>query len=229
MSIVHPFPPDRPAALACAQAGCQACLDALTRHHEGLIHVVLRRQARGGVPYEDLLQEGRIALWQAILHFDPHRGIAFSTYAGVAIRNQIWRAVKVANRPQVWLPPPVPVNLREIAEENLRQAEIHAALLEAVSRLPRRLRQVIRAAYGLDGKPPRTLAAIGDRFGVTGEMARYWRNNGLVLLRLPAISGQLRYLCGQDSRAAYLRMQALSRAWLRKRRSSRRRQGREKR
>jgi DNA-directed RNA polymerase sigma subunit (sigma70/sigma32) len=116
-----------------------------------------------------------------------------------------------------------------IAEENIRRDEVRTALLEAVSRLPERLREVITAAYGLDGKLPRTLAAIGDHFGVTGEMARYWRNNGLVLLRLPAISGPLRHLCGQDSHAAYLHIQALSRAWLRKRRSSRRRQGRRRR
>jgi len=229
MSIVHPYPKNGPAAFACAQAGCRACQDALICQHEGLIHVVLRRQSRGGVPYEDLLQEGRIALWQAILHFDPRRGVTFSTYAGVAIRNRIWRAVKRANRPQGRLSPPTLANPLEIAEERLWQEEIRQALLEAVSRLPKRLCQVITAAYGLDGELPRTLAAIGERFGVTGEMARYWRNDGLVLLRLPAISRRLRYLCGQDSRAAYLRMQALNRAWLRKRRPSRRRQGREQR
>jgi RNA polymerase sigma factor (sigma-70 family) len=229
MSIVHPFPLDGPAAFACAQAGCQACQDGLMRQHEGLVHFILRRRVRGDVPYEDLLQEGRIALWQAILHFDPRRGVTFSTYAGAAIQNQMWRAVRRDNRPQGRLSPPISANPLEIAEGNIRQDEVHTALLEAVSCLPERLREVITAAYGLDGRPPRTLAAIGDHFGVTGEMARYWRNNGLVLLRLPAISGQLRYLCDQDSRAAYLRMQALSRAWLRKRRSSRRRQGREKR
>jgi len=199
------------------------------RQHEGLVHFILRRRVRGDVPYEDLLQEGRIALWQAILHFDPHRGIAFSTYAGTAIRNQMWRAVRRDNRPQGRLSPPALANLLAIAEEHIWRDEIHTALLDAVSRLPERLREVIIAAYGLDGKPPRTLVAIGNHFGVTGEMARYWRNNGLVLLRLPAISGRLRYLCDQDSRAAYLRMQALSRVWLRKRRSSCRRQGREKR
>jgi len=229
MSIVHPSPKNGPAAFACAQAGCRACQDALTRQHEGLIHVVLRRQARGGVPYEDLFQEGRIALWKAILHFDPHRGVAFSTYAGVAIQHRIWRAVKRANRLQGGLSPPTWADPLEMAEENLCQAEVHQALLDAVSRLPKRLCQVITAAYGLDGERPRTLAAIGDRFGVTREMARYWRNYGLVLLRLPAISGPLRYLCGQDSRAAYLRMQALNRAWLRNRRPARRTQGREQR
>jgi RNA polymerase sigma factor (sigma-70 family) len=199
------------------------------RQHEGLVHFILRRRVYGDVPYEDLLQEGRIALWKAILHFDPHRSIAFSTYAGTAIQNQMWHAVKRDNRPQGKLSPPTSANPLEIAEEIIWRDEIHTALLEAVSRLPERLREVITAAYGLDEKPPRTLAAIGAHFGVTREMARYWRNNGLVLLRLPAISGALRYLCGQDTRTAYLRMQALSRAWLRKRRSSRRRQGREKR
>jgi RNA polymerase sigma factor (sigma-70 family) len=229
MYIIHPFPVDGPEAYTCAQGGCQSCLDGLMHRHERLVHFILRRQARGGVSYEDLLQEGRIGLWQAIVHFDPHRGVAFSTYAGAAIRHQIWRAVRQANRPQGWLPLPAPVNALEMAEENLWQSEVHAAVLEAVSRLPKRLRQVITAAYGLDGKPPRTLAAIGRRFGVTGEMARYWRNNGLVLLRLPAFSGRLRHLCGQDSRAAYLRMQALNRVWLRQRRGSRRRRGREQR
>ena len=229
MSIVHPFPLNEPAVFACARAGCQACQDELMHQHDGLVHLILRRRVYGDVPYEDLHQEGRIALWQAILHFNPHRGIAFSTYAGTAIQNQMWRAVRWDNRPQGRLSPPAPANPLAIAEENIRRDEVHTALLEAVSRLPERLREVITAAYGLGGKPPRTLAAIGDHFGVTGEMARYWRNNGLVLLRLPAISGQLRYLCGQDSRAAYLRMQALSRAWLRKRRSSRRRQGRRRR
>jgi hypothetical protein len=57
--------------------------------------------------------------------------------------------VRQANRPQGWLPVPVPGNSLGIAEENLRQGEVHAALLEAVCRLPKRLCQVTTAAYGL--------------------------------------------------------------------------------
>ena len=57
MCIVHPSPPDGPASFACAQAGCPACLDALMRQHQGLIHVVLRRQARGGV-FRRVRQQG---------------------------------------------------------------------------------------------------------------------------------------------------------------------------
>jgi RNA polymerase sigma factor (sigma-70 family) len=222
MSIVHPFDLDGPAAFACAQSRCRECQDALVRQHEGLVHVVLRRQSRGDVPYEDLLQEGRIGLWQAVLGFDPQRGAAFSTYAGVAIQRQIWRAVRRANRPQGWMPLSEPPNPVEIAEERVWWGQVKEALGEAVSRLPDRLRRVIRAAYGLDGKTPRTLAAIGREYGVTREMARYWRDKALLLLRLGTYSARLRQLYGQDNRAAYARTRALNRAWMRRRRSYRR-------
>ena len=221
MSIVHSFPLERPAAYACAQAGCPACLDALVRQNEGLVHSVLRRQFRDGQAYEDLLQEGRIGLWRAVLRFDPQRGVAFSTYACVAIERHIWRLVARAKRAQGRLPLPDPPDPRQVAQQNVWLPEVHKALQEAIARLPTRLRQVIVAAYGLDGEAPRTLTAIGAQFGVSGEMARHWRNDGLLLLRLPAFSGRLRCLCNQDSRAAYARTRALNRAWLRQRRGRR--------
>jgi DNA-directed RNA polymerase sigma subunit (sigma70/sigma32) len=125
------------------------------------------------------------------------------------------------NRPQGGLPPRAPPDPRQIAEENIWLPEVHQALREAVCRLPERLRQVIIAAYGLDGEPPRTLIDIGEQLGVSREMARYWRNDGLLLLRLPAFSGRLRHLYEQDSRAAYARTRALNRAWLQQKRGSR--------
>jgi RNA polymerase sigma factor (sigma-70 family) len=221
-SIVHQKGREGPAAFGCAQSRCREWQDTLVRQHEGLVHVVLRRQRRGDVPYEDLLQEGRIGLWQAVLHFDPQQGAAFSTYAGVAIQRHIWRAVKRAARPQGWMPYAEVVNPVEIAEEQVWWGQVKVALGEAVARLPDRLRQVICAVYGLDGKAPRTLAAIGREYGVSGEMARYWRNKALLLLRLAAFSARLRQLCDQDSRAAYTRTRALNRAWMRQRRSYRR-------
>jgi RNA polymerase sigma factor (sigma-70 family) len=222
MSIVHQFDRDGPATFACARSKCPECQDALVRQHEGLVHVVLRRQFRGDVPYEDLLQEGRIALWQAVLRFDPRRGVAFSTYAGVAIQRQIWRAVRRANRPQGWMSLPEPPNPVEIAEERVWQGEVQEALVQAVTRLPEPLGQVIGAVYGLDGNSACTLAAIGREHGVSGEMARYWRDKGLLFLRLATFSARLRQLCGQNSRSAYARTRALNRAWQRRRRRYRR-------
>ncbi len=221
MSIIHQNDPKGPGIYVCAQGGCRICLERLMRQHEALVHFILRRQFRGEVACEDLLQEGRIGLWKAVLRFDPHRGIAFSTYAGVAIERHMWRLVARMSRPHGGLPLRVPPDPRQIAEENVWLSEVYRALGEAVSRLPERLRQVIIAAYGLDGEVPRTLIDIGKQFGVSREMARYWRNDGLLLLRLPAFSGRLRHLCEQDSRVAYARTQSLNRAWLQQKRGSR--------
>ena len=228
MCIVHPLDVGSPAVFACAQAGCESCMEALLERHEKLVHAVLRRQRRGSVAYADLAQEGRIGLWQAIMHYDPHRGVAFSTYAWTAIERRMWRAVRMDRRQRgqetastptrsicaCWGPPnPLP-----IAEDALWWEAVCATLAEMVARLPERLHDVVVVFYGLDGGPPCTLAAIGRWYGVSGEMVRVWRNEALVQLRTPLYSARLRQLCGQDSRKAYARAQALNRAWLGRRR-----------
>ena len=218
MSIVHGFEPEGAAAIGCAQRGCRDCQDSLVRQHEGLVHYVVRRQAGGELAYADMLQAGRIGLWQAVLHFDAERGVAFSTYACVAIERGVWRAVARAGRPLGVLPTPAPMDLREVAEEAVWQADIQAALVEAVQRLPDRARQVLVEVYGLDGQPPRSLAVVGRRSGVSREAVRYWHNKALVLLRLPLFSARLRQVSGQDSRVAYACSQRLTRYWQRQRR-----------
>jgi RNA polymerase sigma factor (sigma-70 family) len=228
MCIVHPLDVKRPESFSCAQAGCEMCLEALLGQHERLVHGVLRRQWRGEVRCADLLQEGRIGLWQAILHFDPHRGIAFSTYAWPAIARRMWRAVRMDNRQRgqdevctrtrsasVWSLAPNPLST---AEDALWWEALCARLAEMVARLPDRLREVVVVYYGLDGGPPCTLAEIGRWYDVTGEMVRVWRNEALVQLRMPLFSARLRQLRGQDTRQAYARAQALNGAWLGRRR-----------
>ncbi len=222
MSIVHANDLVGPAVFGCAQAGCRLCQERLVRQHAGLIHFVLRRSVRGGVAYPDLLQAGRIGLWQAVLHFDTARGVAFSTYAVVAIQRQMWRATAQAQRPAPPVLDSAPLNALTLAEEAVWQSQVAGALSEAVGRLPERPRQVIVAAYGLAGQPPQSLAAIGRAWGVSREAVRYWHTAALVLLRLPAFSGRLRQVVEQDSRAAYVRSQALSRTWQRQRRRRRR-------
>jgi RNA polymerase sigma factor (sigma-70 family) len=193
------------------------------RRHEGLVHTVLRRQSAGPLSYAEALQAGRIGLWQALLHFDAGRGVAFSTYAGVAIARQIWQAVAQAQRPQGALAPTEPLDARQIAEEGLWRAEVATALAAAIARLPGRQREVLLAVCGWDGQAPRDLTQIGRQWGVSRQAAAYWYAKALVGLRLPAVSGHLRELWGQESRASYRHSQRLSRAWLRQRRGKPRR------
>lgn len=218
MSIVHSPDLMGPAVFDCAQAGCRMCQERLVRQHERLVHFVLRRQVTDDVEYADLLQVGRIGLWRAVLGFDAARGVTFATYAAIAIQRHLWKAIRQARRRAA--PPLIsePVLVWREVEDHLWQSQVEATLQEAVTRLPTRPRQVIMAVYGLDGQPPRSLAAVGRTWGISGEAVRYWRNLALVLLRLPAFSERLRQAWEQDSRAAYTRSQTLSRAWQRSRR-----------
>jgi RNA polymerase sigma factor (sigma-70 family) len=218
MSSVHRLELNGPAAYLCAQAGCAECLNRLVEHHEGLIHRVLRRQYVGHTAYADLLQEGRVAVWHAILRFDVGRGVAFSSFAGVAIQRQIWRAVVLAERDWVWLRPPEAWDLAEQVEAEWFWAALRTALGTAVAHLPERLHQVVAEYYGLDGQTAHSFQWIGQVHGISDERARQLRNDALVLLRLPALSAWLRELCECNDRLAYQRTLALSRVWLQRRR-----------
>lgn len=221
MSIVHSNDLDGPAAFGCAQAGCRICQDSLVRQHEGLVHFVLRRYVRGEGVYEDLLQAGRIGLWQAVLHFDVERGVAFSTYAVVAIQRQMWQAAARAVQGGVDLSEAEACDPLESVAAGWWSSQVRASLLQAVRGLPNRLREIVVAAYGLEGEPPRSLAAIGRDLRLSRERVRQLRNEALVLLRLPVFSAHLRRLCEQDTRRAYERTQMLNRAWLRRQRRRR--------
>jgi RNA polymerase sigma factor (sigma-70 family) len=201
----------------CAQGGCPDCLDRLMREHEGLVHAVVRAQGMGGLPYAELIQDGRIGLWQAILHFDPARGSPFVSYAWVVVRHRIWRVTAYPDQDQndeaeAWL------ELAQELEEEWWRWHVRQALLEVVGKLPARLERLVRQIYGLDQPGPYSLAAIGRAWGISRERVRQLHNDALTRLRLPALSQRLRSLCEQDSRLAYQQALARNRAWQRSQR-----------
>jgi len=57
--------------------------------------------------------------------------------------------------------------------------------------------------------------------GLSRERLRQLRNDGLMLLRLPALSLQLRSLCEQNSREAYREALRMNQAWQRSQRRRR--------
>lgn len=206
----------------CAQSGCQECQEGLIRQHQGLVHAVIRRQWSGEIAYADLAQEGSIALWRAIGGYKPERGYAFSTYAWVAIERHLWQVVAQGNRKvepdRLVAEPPDPLLL---AEERVAASQCAEALAAVLKQLPARLGQVVVAAYGLDGEPARTLAAIGRGLGVSGERVRQLRNEALRQLRRPDRSGLLRTWWGRADRDSYQYMQQQNRHCLRQRRGGR--------
>ena len=203
----------------CAQAGCQECVNELLRTHRKLVVAVVRKQWLGErTAFGDLVQEGNIALWRAILGFDPERGLAFSTYAWRAIERAVWGAVKRAERAEGWSEWVRREELAVVLVEAEEQREQREALLQMVAQLPARQAAIVNALYGLENGQGQTLAAVGQQYGVTLERIRQIRNDALLQLRLPGTSGALRQLLQQDNRTAYQRSQQLNQAWLRQRR-----------
>ena len=186
-----------------AQNGDRQSLEELMRMHEGLVHHMVRQQWRGRLSYEQAVHAGRVGLWHAILGFDPGRGYAFSTYAGLSIARQVWRAVRRAERePES---PLVPVRLRPSAAPRaaVQAGEVQAALYALVGRLPALQRWVVCTYYGLDGRGGCTLAELGRQRGCSRQAIHYHLTKALIALRHPALSAPLRALLDRNSRTAY--------------------------
>jgi len=203
MSIVLDCPTKGAMRFSCAQAGCQACLDALLREHRGLVYWMVRHQAGGKTAYADRLQAGRIGLWRAILHYEVGRGSAFSSYACVVIRHQVWQLLRQEQKVQGWLETEGREDSLDRVIRVWQQEQVHQALGEEMEVLPERLRQVLELHYGLAGGEPQNLAQIGRDWGVTRERIRQLHEQALGLLRLPALSIRLRSLCERGERSHY--------------------------
>jgi RNA polymerase sigma factor (sigma-70 family) len=186
-----------------AQGGDGQSLEELLRMHEGLVHHIVRQQWRGRLSYEQAIHTGRIGLWRAVLGFDPGRGYAFSTYAGVVIARHVWRAVRRAEKEEeAVLVPALPPSYVDPRTEVL-DGEVQTALHEMVARLPALQHWIVCTYYGLDGRGGCTLAELGRRRGCSRQAIHYHLRKALIALRHPTFSALLRALLDHNSRAAY--------------------------
>ena len=205
-----------------AQAGCVDSLNDLMEQHEGLVHLVVRRQWLLTLEYEEALQAGRRGLWRAVLGYDPERDIRFSTYAYPAIMRYVWGAVKAEERRKKR---EVPISILALHSYETEpdpawlknQQEIRDSLLGLVKRLPEGMQEVVTDRYGLGGKEPQTLEEIGRQHGCSRtQVGRLWKA-ALVWLSQPAHSQELRSLLGRHSQKQYELADELAQAWLMRR------------
>jgi len=188
-----------------AQAGDRGSLEALMERHEKLVHAVVQRQWRGGWRYVDIVHEGRIGLWRAILKYDPAYGTAFSTYAWPAIAHQVWAAVRAAPADAAVGPWEAPPGAAPDAAQTVAWGQVCSALRRAVTQLPEKERWIVARHYGLDGCGGCTQQALGQVLGCTRQAVGYHLQKALRRLRHPGWSARLRALLGYNDRGAYRR------------------------
>lgn len=101
----------------------------LVESNMGLVHAVVKSLGtRGGVTYEEMVQEGSLGLLRAAELFDPNRGLRFSTYATIWIKGMLSNS---------HLKEPITLPQREKTKWNrIRQA--HDGLASELGREPTR-------------------------------------------------------------------------------------------
>ena len=81
-----------------AKAGDEVSMEYLLKEYLSLV----RKKATGlflmGADKDDLLQEGMIGLFKAILNYDETKEASFDTFAALCINRQMFSAIKGANR-----------------------------------------------------------------------------------------------------------------------------------
>jgi len=90
-------PSDEELALAAKDGNGQA-VEQLVNHYKGFIKNRSKSYFLMGADREDVIQEGVIGLYKAILSFQSGRGVRFKTFAELCITRQIITAVKTATR-----------------------------------------------------------------------------------------------------------------------------------
>ena len=168
----------------------------LVRHNLALVLAVVRKQRRGSVRFDDLVQEGNVGLLRAVERFDPHAGTRFSTYAVWWIRAYVCKYLKEARstvRPRSGTVVQPDVSLDAATGENgelthlelleddgvgpegwYLSAESDRTVRDALAKVRKRIGELGWEIIHdrLEQDSPRTLEEIGRRWGVSRERVR---------------------------------------------------------
>jgi RNA polymerase primary sigma factor len=179
-----------------AQRGDARAKNELVRHNVALVVMLARKQSRGTIRLEELVQEGNLGLLRAIEKFDPSAGTRFSTYAVWWIRAFVWKYLKQARsavRPRSGTVAASDLSLDASVGEDgdvsyldrledegpgpheaYATAEDAARVRGALDKVRKRLGElgwdIVHTRLRQD--PPDTLEQIGNRWGVSRERVR---------------------------------------------------------
>jgi RNA polymerase sigma factor (sigma-70 family) len=135
---------------------------------------------------DDLHELALFGVTRAALTYDPTAGASFATYAGYAARDEIRNELRPrAGEPRHFLRPDqadrdgpwtgwdaIGRNYHQHPEPDDQQVERLERVHQFIHRLPDRDRDLVRHYFGLDGREPGTLAAVGAGHGISAERAR---------------------------------------------------------
>jgi RNA polymerase primary sigma factor len=200
LKAVRDFPPlsreEEHQAAVRARKGEVTAKQKLVRHNLAFVVAIARKQRRGTVRLDDLIQEGNVGLMRAVEKFDPGAGTRFSTYAVWWIRAYVGKYLKEARstvRPQSGTVAQPDMSLDSAVDDDgetthlerieddgpgpedlYLQTEGDRDVREALGKVRKRIGELgwDIVHNRLEQDQPRTLEEIGKRWGVSRERVR---------------------------------------------------------
>jgi len=149
--------------------------------HLPLVKSIASKYIHSTIPFEDLIQEGTIGLWEAWQRYDPEKDAKFSTYATYWIKKRILEAVGKeydASLDAAQYNDEISYHKRENTEEIENYERINFP-----TSFPDKEKKVLILLYGLDGNGSYDLGEIGEKLGIPRERVRQLKEKGLRRLR----------------------------------------------
>jgi len=146
-----------------AKAGSKRAQAKILQKYERLCHKLARKFAftAQSHQHEDLVQEGRIGLLDAIRTYDPEYGTAFMTWAYYAVRGQIVNAGRSDQKQ-----PRFPKSIEDAARSyNLEDPSQNIEVRDTIS--TEMVRKIINECCG--GIHTKRANVVMDRFGLLGR------------------------------------------------------------
>lgn len=151
-----------------AEHGDKNARNKIIEYHMPLVKKMAKRVEKEGYEYEDLVQEGSIALIRAVEKFDWRKGFGFSTYAVWWLRHKydaILKKKEVAKfNVDEWYKglemEATETVEQQHTEDEYEQAEMVKDIRKAVLDLPENQRVCIVLKYGMFGFPQVSVAHI---------------------------------------------------------------------
>ena len=106
-------------------------LNEIIERYKSLIEIRVSNYFINGAEKDDLMQEGRIGLFKAIMNYDSSKDASFNTFANLCIERQLINAVKNSNR-QKHMPLNSYVSLTDNSYEN-SEGDVESQLLDVIS------------------------------------------------------------------------------------------------
>lgn len=163
--------------------GDQSARAMLIEHNLRLVVYIARKFENTGINIEDLISIGTIGLIKAVNTFDTDRKIKLATYASRCIENEILMYLRRNNKTKTEISFDEPLNTDwdgnelllsdvlgtevDIITKNLDAAVDKELLINALSELKDREKQIMELRFGLIGKESKTQKDVADMLGIS--------------------------------------------------------------